>query len=119
MTEAAPRPDAPEFPAELEWLNVERPLSLAGLRGKIVVLDFWASCCINCMHVLRDLKRLEDKYAAELAVIGVHSPKYAAERETAAVRQAVPVKASGTPWSTTGILRSGIFTGSRPGRLSS
>ena len=97
MTEAAPRPDAPEFPAELEWLNVERPLSLAGLRGKIVVLDFWASCCINCMHVLSDLKRLEDKYAAELAVIGVHSPKYAAERETATVRRAVLRQGIGPP----------------------
>ena len=47
MTEAAPRPDAPEFPAGLEWLNVERPLSFAGVRVKIVALDFWTSCCIN------------------------------------------------------------------------
>ncbi len=97
MTKAAARPDAPEFPGGLEWLNVERPLSLADLRGKIVVLDFWASCCINCMHVLRDLRRLEDKYAAELAVVSVHSPKYTAERETSTVRRALMRSGIGHP----------------------
>ena len=52
---------APEFPAHLEWLNTDRPLYLKNLRGKIVLLDFWTFCCINCMHVLPDLKRLEEK----------------------------------------------------------
>ncbi len=97
MTEAAPRPDAPGFPEGLDWLNVERPLSLADLRGKIVVLDFWASCCINCMHVLSDLKRLENKYGAELAVVSVHSAKYAAERATGTVRRAVLRNGIGHP----------------------
>src|SRR5262245_10026530 len=43
---------APEFPPNLEWLNTERPLGISDLRGKIVLLDFWTYCCINCMHVI-------------------------------------------------------------------
>jgi thiol-disulfide isomerase/thioredoxin/sugar lactone lactonase YvrE len=73
----------------LEWLNVERPLSLAALRGKLVILDFWTFCCINCMHVLPTLRRVEDAFPTELAVIGVHSPKFAAERDAANVRAAI------------------------------
>jgi len=80
---------APDFPEGLEWLNTNRPLSLAGLRGKVVLLDFWTYCCINCMHVIPDLKRLEKKYASELAVIGVHSAKFTTERETENIRQAI------------------------------
>ena len=52
---------APEFPTGLEWLNVAAPLTLADLRGKIVLLDFWTYGCINCLHVIPDLKRLEEK----------------------------------------------------------
>ncbi|MEX2301362.1 MAG: thioredoxin-like domain-containing protein [Bryobacterales bacterium] len=80
---------APEFPPHLDWLNVDRPLVLKELRGKIVLLDFWTYCCINCMHVLPDLKRLERKYRDELVVIGVHSAKFPAERESENIRQAV------------------------------
>ena len=65
----------------LEWFNVEAPLALSSLRGKLVVLDFWTFCCINCMHVLPILKRIEQRFPREVAVIGVHSPKFAAERE--------------------------------------
>ncbi len=81
--------NAPEFPSGLEWLNVDRPLSLGELRGKVVLLDFWTYCCINCMHIIPDLKRLEEKYAAELVVIGVHSAKFTTERETENIRQAI------------------------------
>jgi thiol-disulfide isomerase/thioredoxin len=49
---------AKEFPQELEWLNTAQPLALSELYGKIVLLDFWTYCCINCMHVLPDLKKL-------------------------------------------------------------
>jgi thiol-disulfide isomerase/thioredoxin len=85
---------APEFPADLEWLNVRRTggakLSLAELRGKIVLLDFWTYCCINCLHVIPDLKYLEEKYAGRpLAVIGVHSAKFTNEKEVANIREAV------------------------------
>ncbi len=80
---------APDFPSGADWLNTERPLSMRDLRGKVVLLDFWTFCCINCMHVLADLKKLERKYASELAVVGVHCAKFAAERETENIRQAV------------------------------
>lgn len=83
---------APDFPAELAWLNVQPGgrLSLAQLQGKIVLLDFWTYCCINCMHVIPDLKYLEEKYAGRpLVVIGVHSAKFTNEKEAANIRQAV------------------------------
>ncbi len=81
--------NAPDFPEGLQWLNTERPLSLRELRGKVVLLDFWTYCCINCMHILPDLKRLERKYADELVVIGVHSAKFFTEQETENIRQAI------------------------------
>lgn len=80
---------APEFSEGLEWLNTERAIKLKDLRGKIVLLDFWTYCCINCMHVLPELKRLEKKYPNELVVIGVHSAKFFAERQTPNIRQAI------------------------------
>ncbi|MGH2543277.1 MAG: thioredoxin-like domain-containing protein, partial [Ardenticatenaceae bacterium] len=80
---------APPFPTGLEWLNSDRPLSLEQLRGKVVVLDFWTYGCINCMHIIPDLKQLEDKYRDELVVIGVHSAKFASERETDNIRQII------------------------------
>lgn len=85
----ARRPLAPEFPPGAAWLNTERPLTLRGLRGKIVLLDFWTYGCINCMHILPDLKRLERKYASELVVISVHTAKFVNEDETANIRNAV------------------------------
>ena len=81
--------NAPEFPAGMEWLNTDRALSLRELRGKIVLLDFWTYCCINCMHIIPDLKKLEAKYAKELVVIGVHSAKFTNEKGTESIRQAV------------------------------
>jgi thiol-disulfide isomerase/thioredoxin/DNA-binding beta-propeller fold protein YncE len=81
--------NAPEFPRHLDWLNTDRPIALKELRGKVVLLDFWTYCCINCMHVLPDLKRLEHKYRDELVVIGVHSAKFHAERDSDNIRQAI------------------------------
>jgi thiol-disulfide isomerase/thioredoxin/sugar lactone lactonase YvrE len=80
---------APEFPRNLEWLNTAQPIVLKDLRGKVVLLDFWTYCCINCMHVLPELKRLEQKYRDELVVIGVHSAKFQAERDRENIRQAI------------------------------
>jgi thiol-disulfide isomerase/thioredoxin/sugar lactone lactonase YvrE len=80
---------APEFPPGLDWLNVNGPLSLADLRGKIVLLDFWTYGCINCLHVIPDLKQLEEKYAAELVVVGVHSAKFDNEAETENIRRII------------------------------
>lgn len=89
MLDSYGRITAPEFPPGLEWLNSSRPLFLRELRGRIVLLDFWTFCCINCMHIIPDLKRLEKKYAQELVVIGVHSAKFTTEQETENIRQAI------------------------------
>ncbi len=81
--------NAPEFPTKFAWHNVDKPLTLRGLRGKIVLLDFWTYGCINCIHVLPDLKKLERKYPNELVVIGVHSAKFENESDAANIRNAL------------------------------
>jgi thiol-disulfide isomerase/thioredoxin len=85
----SPRVRAPEFAAGAEWFNVPAPLSLKALRGKVVLLDFWTYGCINCMHILPDLKRLEEKYRRELVVIGVHSAKFTNERQPENLRRII------------------------------
>lgn len=80
---------APEFPTGLDWLNVPAPLTLADLEGKIVLLDFWTYGCINCIHMIPVLERLEQKYSDALVVVGVHSAKFANEGETDNIRQIV------------------------------
>lgn len=80
---------APEFRGR-GWLNTGgKELTLADLRGRLVVLDFWTFCCINCLHVLDELRPLEEKYGDALVVIGVHSPKFEHERDPAALAAAV------------------------------
>ncbi|HEX6869690.1 MAG TPA: NHL domain-containing thioredoxin family protein [Micromonosporaceae bacterium] len=72
------------------WLNTGgRQLGIKDLRGKIVLLDFWTFCCINCLHVLDELRPLEERYADVLVIIGVHSPKFEHERDAAALVAAV------------------------------
>ncbi len=80
---------APELDGGVAWLNTSGPLKLADLRGKVVLLDFWTFCCINCIHILPDLEKLEKKYPNELVVIGVHSAKFPAEKETRNIREAI------------------------------
>jgi thiol-disulfide isomerase/thioredoxin len=70
------------------WIN-SGPITLEELRGKVVLLDFWTFCCINCHHILPDLAKLEEKYPNELVVIGVHSAKFPAERDTDNIRRKV------------------------------
>ena len=72
-----------------EWLNTSQPIDMKDLKGKIVVLDFWTYCCINCMHVLPDLKFLEEKYANQIVVIGVHSAKFDNEKLSGNIRDAI------------------------------
>lgn len=84
-TVRAPEIDRPG----IHWFNVPSPLSLSALRGKLVILDFWTFCCINCLHVLPTLRRVEEAFPEEVAVIGVHSPKFAAEREPQNVAKAI------------------------------
>src|ERR1051325_4401464 len=80
---------APEITGGQGWLDTDKPLSLAALKGKVVLLDFWTYGCINCMHIIPDLKRLEHKYPNELVVIGVHSAKFANEKETENIRRII------------------------------
>lgn len=80
---------APELKGDRGWLNTDKPLSLAALKGKVVLLDFWTYGCINCMHIIPDLKRLEKKYPNELVVIGVHSAKFDNEKDTENIRRIV------------------------------
>jgi thiol-disulfide isomerase/thioredoxin/sugar lactone lactonase YvrE len=81
--------DAPDFPSGLEWINTDREVSLDDLRGKVVLLDFWTYGCINCIQILPDLERLEEEYADELVVVGVHSAKFPNEGETGNLRDIV------------------------------
>ncbi|NND02950.1 MAG: redoxin domain-containing protein [Acidimicrobiia bacterium] len=80
---------APDFPAGLDWLNTGEPISLTSLQGKVVLLDFWTYGCINCIHIIPDLKRLEAEYPNELVVIGVHSAKFLNEGATDNIRNVV------------------------------
>lgn len=79
------RVKAPELTGRA-WINVgQPPLSLTQLRGKIVLLDFWTFCCINCLHALEELRELEREFADVLVVIGIHSPKFLHEADHEAV----------------------------------
>ncbi|XP_074518642.1 NHL repeat-containing protein 2 [Halichoeres trimaculatus] len=82
----------PDFQTGLEWLNTEGPLSLnKELAGKVVLLDFFTYCCINCMHILPDLHHLEEKHSVKdgLVIIGVHSAKFPNEKVLDNIRSAV------------------------------
>ena len=80
---------APELVGR-RWLNTgAHDLSLSELRGRVVLLDFWTFCCVNCLHVLDELRPVEERFPEELVVIGVHSPKFEHEGEPAAVEAAV------------------------------
>ncbi|MGK5695620.1 NHL domain-containing thioredoxin family protein [Streptomyces sp. URMC 128] len=93
MNDSAPRRArvrAPELTGKGGWLNTGgQQYTLADLRGRIVILDFWTFCCINCLHVLDELRELEDKHRDTVVVIGVHSPKFVHEAEHQAVVDAV------------------------------
>jgi DNA-binding beta-propeller fold protein YncE len=81
---------APELEGGVAWLNTAGPISLKkDLKGKIVLVDFWTLCCINCIHIMPDLAKLEKKYANELVVIGVHSAKFENEKDTNSIRKAI------------------------------
>jgi len=80
---------APEITGGRGWLNTDKPLSIAALKGKFILLDFWTYGCINCIHIIPDLKKLEAKYANELVVIGVHSAKFQNEKETENIRHII------------------------------
>jgi cytochrome c biogenesis protein CcdA/thiol-disulfide isomerase/thioredoxin len=85
-------PRAPEFRGIERWLNTPdgRPVSIAGLRGKVVIVDFWTYSCINCLRTLPHLKAWDRAYRkAGLVIVGIHSPEFAFERVPGNVSSAV------------------------------
>ncbi|MFE9042781.1 NHL domain-containing thioredoxin family protein [Streptomyces sp. NPDC007818] len=99
MNDAAPAPTpaprrarvrAPELIGKGGWINTGgKDLKLADFRGRVLILDFWTFCCINCLHVLDELRELEEKHRDTLVIVGVHSPKFVHEAEHQAVVDAV------------------------------
>ncbi len=81
---------APELIGKGGWLNTGgNDLTLTDLRGRIVILDFWTFCCVNCLHVLDELRELEERHRDSVVIIGVHSPKFVHEADHQAVVDAV------------------------------
>src|SRR5439155_8827547 len=92
---AAARPrdfgPAPDFTGISSWLNTPggRPLSLASLRGKVVLVDFWTYSCINCLRTLPHLEAWDRAYRRDgLVIVGVHTPEFAFEHVVSNVRSA-------------------------------
>lgn len=84
-----PRVRAPELRGR-GWLNTGgKAYSISNFRGRFLLLDFWTFCCVNCLHVLDELRPLEQKYDGELVVVGVHSPKFVHEADPKALAAAV------------------------------
>ncbi len=83
------RVNAPEIPEGALWLNSTDRLRLQDLRGRLLVLEFWAAGCVHCIHLHPVLSQLESRYADELTVIAVHSPKFDAERDPGHVLHAI------------------------------
>jgi cytochrome c biogenesis protein CcdA/thiol-disulfide isomerase/thioredoxin len=80
---------APEVQGIADWINSE-PLTVRGLEGKVVLIDFWTYSCINCLRTLPHLKAWDQAYRDDgLTIIGVHSPEFAFERVPGNVRTAV------------------------------
>ncbi len=80
---------SPPLDGATQWLNSE-PLSIASLRGKVVLIDFWTYSCINCLRTLPYLKAWAEKYHNQgLIVIGVHTPEFAFEKSIDNVKNAV------------------------------
>jgi len=80
---------APEFTGIERWLNSE-PLSLAQLRGRVVLVDFWTYACINCIRTLPHVNRWAERYTPQgLTVVGVHTPEFPFERSASNVEAAM------------------------------
>ncbi|WP_296714752.1 cytochrome c biogenesis protein DipZ [Rhodoblastus sp.] len=80
---------APSLAGAVEWLN-SPPLSVEGLKGKVVLVDFWTYSCINCLRALPYVRAWAEKYRDQgLVVIGVHAPEFAFEKDPANVKRAV------------------------------
>jgi len=81
---------APEFTGLDKWLNTDQPLSISGLRGKVVLVDFWTFACVNCANTLPHVVDWYRKYQPQgLVVVGIHTPEFAFEKVTANVQDAL------------------------------
>ena len=80
---------APELLGRGGWIGAVDDFSLSALSGKVVVLHFWRASSVNCVRVLDELRPIEERFASEAVVVGVHSPKFPHEHEHAAVERAV------------------------------
>jgi cytochrome c biogenesis protein CcdA/thiol-disulfide isomerase/thioredoxin len=88
---------APDVHDVSAWIN-SRPLSLHGLRGKVVLVDFWTYSCINCLRTLPYLKAWDARYRSKgLVILGVHTPEFAFEHDLGNVREAVKRLGIGYP----------------------
>ena len=75
--------------SESGWLNTSKPLTADDLKGRVILVDFWTFCCINCIHVIPELKDIEHKFGHKITVIGVHSAKFTNEKDSENIRQAI------------------------------
>lgn len=82
-------PVYPLLDQDQEWLNVSSSLHQKDLKGRVLLLDFWTYCCVNCMHILPQLHELEKEFGQSLTVIGVHSGKFMQEKSSEAIRSAI------------------------------
>lgn len=81
---------APDFTGIMNWLNIDQPLTMEGLRGKVVLVDFWTYSCINCIRTLPYLTSWYEKYKDQgLVIVGVHTPEFEFEKKTANVADAL------------------------------
>jgi thiol-disulfide isomerase/thioredoxin len=80
---------APEFAGTGQWFN-SAPRTMADLRGKVVLVEFWTYTCINCLHVMPQVKQWHARYAKDgLVVVGVHTPEFDEEHVAANVQNAI------------------------------
>ena len=82
---------APELVGVDPWFNTPdgEPLTLAALRDRVVLLEFWTFACVNCQRTLPFLRRIHHQYEPDLTVVGVHTPEFAFERSVQNVERAV------------------------------
>jgi thiol-disulfide isomerase/thioredoxin len=87
---AKDRGETPGFDGASAWINVDHPLTKDELRGRVVIVDFWTSCCINCLQTLPVLRAIEDRFRGRaLTVVGIHSPKFDEEKQAGRLQDVV------------------------------